>query len=36
METEGSLPCQQEPVATILSEINPVHTLPQYFSYDPV
>jgi hypothetical protein len=31
METEGSLPCSQEPpLAPILSQIDPVHTITSY------
>jgi hypothetical protein len=32
MELEGSLPCSQEPaIIPVLSQMNPVHTLPLYF-----
>jgi hypothetical protein len=33
MEPEGSLPCSQEPsTGPILSQINPIHTIPSYLS----
>jgi hypothetical protein len=33
MDPEGSLPCSQEPsTVPILSQINPVHTIPSYLS----
>jgi len=32
MESQGSLPCSQEPAtAPILSQMDPVHTFPTYF-----
>jgi hypothetical protein len=35
MESEGSLPCLQEPVAPILSQINPIHS-PHTQIHDPL
>jgi hypothetical protein len=33
MEPEGSLPCSQDPpLVPILSQINPIHTIPSYLS----
>jgi hypothetical protein len=33
MEPEGSSPCSQEPsLVPILSQINPIHTIPSYLS----
>jgi hypothetical protein len=33
MEPEGSLPCSQEPpLVSILSQINPINTIPSYLS----
>ena len=32
MEPESALPCLQQPLTfSIISQINPVHNLPQYF-----
>jgi hypothetical protein len=35
MESEGSLPCSQDPTTALtLSQINPVHNTPDYFPFN--